>query len=223
MKNLKARINNLGLNYNREILKVTLPSIFLLIVGVITFILLKNYIYFLICIGIAIGFIFMFFYRYHLYEKEKNEKEITEFIELFSYLRIYISNRENVYVAINEIKEFASNETKERIERLLEDIDTNKTIAPFMKFAKYYNNRIIGEVMISLYESIDEGSNSLYINQFIKVFEEFKNNRAIDSKAKRYKSFDIFSTLSLLGSGVLMIILVIGVINLLGGMTENGF
>lgn len=156
--------------------------------------------------------------------KEKiREKQIDEFIEIFSYFRIYVSNNENVYTALKNILQFASYNTKERLQTLINEIDEDKSLAPFVKFSDYYKNKTIEEVMVSLYEMICEGNELIYLNQFIRVFEEFKTQRNNDSKTKRYKVFDYLTLFSLVGSGILMIILVFGIINLLGDMNFNGF
>lgn len=148
---------------------------------------------------------------------------INEFIENFSYLRIYLSNNETVYQALNSIKENASFEIKSMLNKLINEIDSDKTITPFLNFSKNFDNKVVEEVVISLYEVTNEGGGNIYINQFIKIFEDFKKIKEESNKTKRYKSFNIFTIFSLLASGYLMILLVFSVMNLMGEISQNGF
>lgn len=223
MKKLKERIKNLNLDYKKEISKIFILNLLLIIllVGIIVFYF--NLLYIVVISSAFLILNYLYFMRYSKLEIEQKERQIDEFIELFSYFRIYLSNNQNVYMALKAIKEFSSFETANRLDNLLSGIDEDKSIAPFIEFSSYYNNKTIDEVMISLYEMINEGNELLYINQFVRLFEEFKNRRNEDRKIKRYKSFDFLTILALVGSGVIMIILVFGVIGLLGDMNFNGF
>ena len=145
-----------------------------------------------------------------------------EFIEIFSYLKIYIANKESVYKALTNIKEFASPRMLERLDDLTNEIDNDKTIQPFINFARKFKNKVIEEVMIALFELINNGNNEAYLNQFIKIFEDFKNRRENEDKDKRFRLFDTINMMSLVGSGYIMIILSFCVIQLLGEAT-NGF
>ncbi|HBS10712.1 MAG TPA: hypothetical protein DEA28_03205, partial [Firmicutes bacterium] len=57
---------------------------------------------------------------------------------------------------------------------LLDNIDNDKTIKPFITFANYFNDKKIEEVMIAIYEMVNEGNNENYINQFVSIFETYK-------------------------------------------------
>ena len=87
-------------------------------------------------------FDYRYFYRYSQMKEKIREKQIDEFIEIFSYFRIYVSNNENVYTALKNILQFASYNTKERLQTLINEIDEDKSLAPFVKFSDYYKKQI---------------------------------------------------------------------------------
>lgn len=145
-----------------------------------------------------------------------------EFIEVFSYLRIYLSNKESVYRSLKQASEYTSIEMKREITNFLERIDDDKSILPFIEFGNSFKNKVIEEVMISLYQMIDGGFTENYLNQFISLFDNFKSRYLKEDMLNRYKKMDVFTTLSLLGSGYILLTMLLIIVNIIGGMT-NGF
>ena len=222
MNKLKEKIAKLNLNFQKEMLTLGIIDFILLALGVALYFFNISY---LVIILVFLGIIVFSFYYLNRYDSMLLKKELAlddEFIEIFSYLKIYIANKENVYKALTNIKEFASPRMLERLDDLTNEIDNDKTIQPFINFARKFKNKVIEEVMIALFELINNGNNEAYLNQFIKIFEDFKNRREIEDKDKRFRLFDTINMMSLVGSGYIMIILSFCVIQLLGEAT-NGF
>ena len=222
MKNLRQKIESLSLNFAKEMSILAVVNV-LLIAALIAMFFINLSI--LVIIGIAITIVaFNLFYlnRYNTMILNKEKKLDNEFIEIFSYLRIYLYNEETVYSALKNICEFASPKMKDRIEQLLSDIDEDKTVHPFITFARLFQNKVIEEVMIALYEMVNSGNKDIYLNQFIKVFEDFKTRSENENEEKRYRKFDTLNMLSVVGSGYIMVILALCIVTLLGEAT-NGF
>ena len=47
---------------------------------------------------------------------------------------------------------------KEKIEIFLKEIDDDKTVQPFINFARKFSLLIIESIMISIYQMVDEGN-----------------------------------------------------------------
>jgi Predicted signaling protein consisting of a modified GGDEF domain and a DHH domain len=216
MKKIKLKIESLGLNYNKEL--IIFVVIFLVIIGLFATLLFLFKSSFILIIGLITLFVFVvfYFYRYLLLESKTKEKSIDDFIEYFSYFRIYIFNGEGVYSSLNKTIDFANRKIKPLINGLLAEIDQDKSINPYLHFSNNFNNKLVEEIMISIFEMVENGSNFSYINQFTTMFENFKlrNNKA--NEEKRISIFDRYITTSLIGSGLIMIILVFGIVNLIG-------
>ncbi len=222
MKSLRRKIESLNLNFTKEIVVVSVVDFILLVLIVLSFIVNITPILSISLIVSLIGFTFFYFNRYDSLICKKEKRLDHEFIDIFSYLRIYLFNQETVYGALNNILEFSSPSMRVRIEKLLEDIDEDKSIEPFINFARQFKNKVIEEVMIALYEMVNSGNKDIYLNQFIKVFEDFKNRNEIEAEEKRYRFFDTINMLSIIGSAFIMIILSFSIISLLGEVM-NGF
>ena len=222
MNKLKEKIAKLNLNFQKEMLTLGIIDFILLALGVALYFFNISYV---VIILVFLGIIVFSFYYLNRYDSMLLKKELAlddEFIEIFSYLKIYIANKESVYKALTNIKEFSSPRMLERLDDLTNEIDNDKTIQPFINFARKFKNKVIEEVMIALFELINNGNNEAYLNQFIKIFEDFKNRRENEDKDKRFRLFDTINMMSLVGSGYIMIILSFCVIQLLGEAT-NGF
>jgi len=218
MKKLKNKIENLGLNYKKEMIMFFIGFSLIVLLAIVSLMVLKNALSSLLAFFLLVVFTFVYFYRYSVMEDSKKTKNIDNFIEYFSYFRIYIFNGESVYSALEKTLEFSDYQIKGYVEGLISEINDDKTIAPFMRFSNFFNNKLIEEIMISIYEMIENGNDSNYINQFTSLFEDFKLRTNKENEAKRLGKFDKYTMSSLVGSGIIMIILVYGIINLIGTM-----
>ena len=216
MKKLKDKMLILGLNPKREFLIILVSNIVLVIAGVLTFIFLKQIIYLATSIAMAFVFDLFFLTRYSKQINNKNTENLQEFAVLFGYFRIFIHNGFSVYSALKEVVSFANPTLKKDLEELISDIDTDKSVQPFIKFGKKFNEIIVEEMMISIYQMIDDGENSDYLVQFELIFDKFSDllyEKYLRAKNSRLATL---SNAPLIGASFLVIVLTIGVISILG-------
>ena len=216
MKKLKEKMLILGLNPKREFLIVLITDLVLILAGVLTFIFLKQLLYLASCLGVAFIFDLLFLTRYSKQISNKNTENLQEFAVLFGYFRIYLHNGFSVYSALKELLNFANQSLKKDLEELINEIDSDKTVQPFVKFGKKFNEIIVEEMMISIYQMIDDGENSDYLYQFELIFDKLSD--LLYEKYLRAKNSKLgtLSNAPLLGASFLVVILTIGVISILG-------
>mgnify|MGYP003571382763 CR=1 FL=1 len=223
MKKLKERILKLNLNPRNELIKFILLWVIGIVGAILVFIFINSWTYFAIVLLVTLLLTDLLYQRYSYLEEVKRKRLENEFFEMFSYLRIYLVNKQNVYQALKESSQFTSIEMKEEVNKFLGKIDEDKTVVPFLEFSKKMKNKIIEEVMISLYQMVDAGSSINYLNQFIQLFENFQARFKKEDLDKRLRKLDLFNTLSLLGVGYLMIIILLVIVSIIGDVTSNGF
>ena len=221
MQKLKSKIESLNLDFSKEMMKLGVINL-ILIVGIVVLSIFKfNVIAISLLLGALVIFNYFFLTRYSKIEKEKKVKLDESFIEVFSFLRIYLSNKETVYHSLNEVKAFADSTLEEKLELLINQIDEDKSIKPYIEFASIFQDKVIEEVMIALYEITNSGSSDIYLNQFNKIFEELKTRIENEKSYKRIKFFDNLNIFSIVGSGIIMVTLSFAVISLLGGIING--
>ena len=220
MNRLKSTIEFLGLSFKKELLKIILIN-----VGLVAFIIaayfLFNQPYFFI--GIAIGGIFLDYFLLSSYSSKKNnlmkERE-DEFVSIISYFKIFISNRNNVYHSLECLKPYCSTWMANELQNLLNDMDLDKSVRPFVTFSLNFRSPTIENVMVSIYQMIDEGENTNRLTQFTFTFEQFSKEhkeQLIDSKQK---SLDTMNMFPLLGAGAATMILMFSILTVIGDLTN---
>ena len=222
LKKQKQKILNLKLNPKKEFLKFLIGNLVITAVGIVLIFINKSLYYlFFIAIG-DLFFSYLFLSRYDQIESDKRKRLEVEFVEVFSYLRIYLLNKETVYTALTKANQYTSKEMNTKISEFLIKIDEDKSIVPFLEFGKYFKNKTIEEVMIALYQMVDGGYQENYINQFIIVFENLRKISEEGSLNNRYKKMNNLNLFTLFGSAYLMLVMLIVIVTVIGDMT-NGF
>ena len=216
MRKLKEKMLFLGLNPKKEFLIILIADLSFLAIGLTLFFLLKELIYGVTFVGVIFIFDLAFLSRYSRQINDINTKNLQEFSVIFGYFRIFIRNGYSVYSALKEIVNFANPRLKKFLEELITEIDEDKTVQPFVKFAKRFNEIIVEEMMISIYQMIDDGQTSDYLVQFELIFDKFSDllyQKYLKNKDSRLATI---ASSSLIGSSYLMIVLTIGIVSIIG-------
>ena len=149
-------------------------------------------------------------------KSSKSLQNLNEFINVFTYFKIYIKNGLNVYDSFLEIRQYCSPWMYNQIDILISEIDGDKTILPYVNFAKKFNNAVVEEIMITIYQMVDDGTNYKYISSFTYIFDDFKKNIEKNNIEKVEKSLSGKTTLCLIGSAIFTLAIMVGVIGMLG-------
>ena len=218
MKKFKSKLQFLHLDFKREILKIISISLGIIACGLVPAIILKSFLYIGIGVGISLIIVVMLFADYDNRIDVIKRDNMDEFVNLFSFFRIYIKNGFNVYSSLKEITYFASPALKEMLDKLIEDIDNDKTVQPFVRFAKNFDEIIVEEMMISIYQMIDDGEQSNYLNQFETIFDKFSDLLVEKNLKRKDSSLNSLSSAPLIGSCFLIIMITIGIIGIMGDL-----
>ncbi len=219
MKKLKNKIKRANKNPKNEILTNVFINVIVLALGCLAALYLNNYVLLIYVAGAILLFNIYFFTRYDRIISKNHNKLIDDFINVFTYFRIYITNNRNVYSSLKEVSNYASPFIKSKLMKLLEDMDEDKSLQPFMDFASHFNSKKVDEVMISIYEMIDEGSDEAYVNQFVTTFMNFKQRVSKNNEEKRHSTFNTINSMSIIGVGILMILILFGIVSMIGDLT----
>lgn len=218
---LKQKMIYLGLNPKREFGILAIIDFVLLLAAALLYVFLKELLYPGIALGVMLVFDLLFMTRYSKQISEKNSENLRDFATIFGYFRVYIHNGFSVYSALKELVNFANDYLQKSLNTLIKEIDADKSVQPFVKFARQFNEIIIEEMMISIYQMIDDGEQSDYLIQFEMIFDKFSDllyERYI--KSKNSKLGTICSS-ALVGSCFLIIVLTLGIIGLIGDMING--
>ena len=153
-------------------------------------------------------------------EKKKailDERE-HEFIAIISYFQFFITNSYNVYQAFQSLVAYASPWMEEQIQSLIIEIDNDKSVKPFINFASKFRNNVASNVMMSIYQMVDEGGNGLHMYQFNSLFQQLSKSQQIELIDNKERSMSSISSFPLIGAGAVAVLLTFGIISVMGDM-----
>ena len=221
MSKLKERMSALHISFNKEIVRFVIISVAITIAFLVAILLSKIYYLAIVYLMFILIFSYFYFSRYKSMEKKQKNDDLIEFVNLFTFFRIYLKNGFGVYSSLKEISSFANQSLKGKLEKLLKDIDEDKTVVPFVNFAHHFEELIVEEMMISIYQMIDDGSESNYLIQFELIFDKFSELLHSKQLNNKDKSLANLTMTSLVGSAYLIIMITIGVVTLIGEMLNG--
>lgn len=176
MANFKSDITFLGLDIKKELLKIILINIVIIALLLCSYFLFDQiYIFLFACVGCVV-IEYMLFTSYSSKKAQVLKKRDDEFVSIISYFQILINHNSNVYHAFESLIEYSSEWMANEITNFLKDIDRDKSVQPFINFAHQFNTPIIENVMLSIFQMVDEGEDSEKVNHFSLVFSDFSHN-----------------------------------------------
>lgn len=221
MKKLRNSIESLGLSFKKEI--ITLVIVDLVIVGLTTvaYFFLKNPIF--LAFGVLAFTVITFLYlsRYKSISKSQIKDELNEFVSLLSFFKVYISNGYTVYQSLKELMNYTSGKLLDKIQKLIDEIDIDKSVTPFINFSSSFSSLQIEQLMICIYQMIDEGNNFQYITQFELLFDKLRTEMLKSELSMKEGGLSNMTVFPLLGSALLIVTITFGVVQVIG-VTING-
>lgn len=218
MKKIKGFLQSLNLNFKKEVCLYL--SINLIFIGLaVTIYVLTNNLFFLsIIILIDVFCNVALIMRYSFIKDKILKSHEDEFIYFIQYLEIFLSNGYNVYSSFIAIKSFMSYWMQDRIDELTLAIDQDKTIAPYIAFSKNFKTPIVSNVMMNIFQMVNQGEDVKKLEQFDLLFIRFFENHQELETIKTKKSMDNLSIFPLIGAGIITIMLIVGVVIIMEDM-----
>lgn len=216
--NLKEKIEYCGLNFKSELTKLILLNC-LFIIGLLAVFFLGfdfKYIIFIFLFQLVLDYLLLSKYGEKV-KKLDSERE-DEFVTVLSYFEVFISNKNNVYQSFNKILPYCTEWMKDVISNFLKDIDKDKTVQPFVDFAKNFKMKVATNIMLSIYTMVDQGESYEQINQFQIIFEQLYKSKQIENLEKKKRSLSSLASLPLAGAAGITILLTISVISIIGDL-----
>ena len=215
---LKETIEFVGLSYKKEMLKIFLINIVLLGGAFCIYHFLSNLIFTIIVLVSVLVVDYLLFSRFKDKKRLMLKSRENELIAIISYFEVYIQNKNNVYQSFNLLLPYCSEWMKDKLEILLQEIDKDKTVQPFVNFAKNFKQLASHSLMLSIYQMVDQGENSNQLKQFNVIFDELAKNRSHELMEQKERALANMSTFPLIGAGLITITLTISILTILGDL-----
>ncbi len=221
--NIKELIKEQGLSHRKEMTKLFIVDALICLFVIPIYMMGLDMSFLIVPPGLASVYTI---YRLSSYKRssEKTKENLeAEFVRIFTYFSIYIRDGFNVYHSLESILPFCSDLMKKRIERLLKEIDEDKSVTPFVNFGSCFDGLTVKEVMVTIYQMVEQGETSIYVDRFELIFGKFSEERHKLEKEKKMAKLQTLSILPLVGSGIVMLALVVAIMEAMGSFTVYGF
>ncbi|MCD8194813.1 MAG: hypothetical protein LUD22_00685 [Coprobacillus sp.] len=178
--------------------------------------------YMIIVIFVVVLLLMDYYFYSQRINKKKREQEQREeeFISLITYFKIYLTNGINVYQSLQLASSFLSEWMKEQVDQLLQEIDNDKTINPYLNFASLFSLHHYEDVMTAIYQLVDQGGDPAYMNKFVYTFEKIEEEDNKYRHDKDERGMNIVSALPIVGCCLFTICLTFGIISMLGDFMD---
>lgn len=174
-----------------------------------------------VIVGVFIPLIdYLYVSRYGDMVKKKKEERNNEFISLLAYFEIFIVNRNNVYKSFESLLPYCSTWMKEKVSNLLKEIDHDKSVSPFINFSKNFSYLVIQNVMISIYQMIEQGESRNSLVQFDYIFTSLSDTLYHEMIERKNKSVDNLNSFPLFGAGIITIVLTLSIMSIMGDIVS---
>ena len=220
MASLKKTIEFIGLDYKKELLKFIVINLLTIVAIAAGFIFTKMIIILIVGLFALFGIDYFLYFSYSSKKTQIIKERSDEFVHIISYFRIFIKNKNNVYQSFNRLLTYASDWMKDKIEIMLRAIDADKSIKPFTDFADRFDFPISRNVMISIYQMIEQGEAVEQLNQFTILFEQMSQTLNEERKDRKTKSFDIVSFFPIMGAGLVTLAMILSILSIVGEVTN---
>ena len=217
-KSLKQQIEYVGLDYKKEMSKIFVFNLLFLLIGAAGYYFSRSLVILIVSV-VLLGVINYFLFSSYSSKKKAMEKDHSEeFIYIISCFRIFVSNGNNVYQSFNKLIEYSSDWMKDKLEIFLKQIDDDKSIKPFMDFAEKFNMPVARNLLVSIYQMVEQGETGEQLNQFVILFEQMNQMINEEKKDRKLRSFDIVSFFPVIGAGIVTLSLTFSMLSLVGDM-----
>ena len=218
MKRFKELIEFVGLSYKKEMIKLIIINVAIIVATVVAYIFMKQTLFLMLGLAVLVIGNYLLINNYSNKKRRILINRENEFIVMIGYYQIFISNSYNVYQALQSLLPYASTWMEEQLQTLLSEIDVDKSVKPYINFANKFTNKVTSNVMLSIYQMIDEGESSVHMLQFTALFQQLSKNHQKELIDEKDRSLNSISTFPLIGAGAITVLLTFGIISIMGEM-----
>lgn len=218
MKRFNSLLTFIGANKKIEIIKILSINLVVLVSTFLAVFFTKQMmIAFVGIIAILVGN-YLVFSSYSSKKQAILRDRESEFVTIIGYFQFFITNSYNVYQSFQALISYASPWMEEQIQSLILEIDNDKSVQPFVNFANKFTSKVTSNVMLSIYQMVDEGENSIHMLQFNALFQQLNKNHQRELIDSKDRSMSSLSTFPLIGAGAITVLLIFGIISIMGEM-----
>jgi hypothetical protein len=136
----------------------------------------------------------------------------------YRLLKVLILQGQTPYQAMQTILPFLDSNLAEAFHGLLIDIDQDKSLQPYLYFAKKFKSLMVEQLLFSLYQLENQGGDGRQLQQFQYLFDQVEHQFYQQELLQFHEKMQQQNNWVMIATALIAMTLLVGVMQLIGGM-----
>ncbi len=141
-----------------------------------------------------------------------------QLMDAYRLIRVLILQGQAPYQAMQTILPFLESNLAEAFHELLIDIDQDKSIQPYLHFAKKFRSLMVEQLLFSLYQLENQGGDGRQLQQFQYLFDQLEHQFYQQELLQFHEKMQQQHHWVMIATAMIAMTLLVGVMQLIGGM-----
>jgi anaerobic selenocysteine-containing dehydrogenase len=139
-------------------------------------------------------------------------------MDAYGLIKVLILQGQMPYQAMQTTLPFLDSNLAEAFHNLLMEIDLDKSIQPYLHFAKKFKSLMIEQLLFSLYQLENQGGDGRQLQQFQYLFDQVEHQFYQQELLQFHEKMQQQNNLVMIATALIAITLLVGVMQMVGGM-----
>jgi len=139
-------------------------------------------------------------------------------IDAYRLIKVLILQGQAPYQAMQTILPFLEANLADAFHGFLIDIDQDKSIQPYLQFAKRFQSLMVEQLLFSLYQLENQGGDGRQLQQFQYLFDQVEHQFYQQELLQFHEKMQQQTHWVMLATALIALTLLVGVMQLIGGM-----
>lgn len=151
--------------------------------------------------------------------KEQAQRQLTvAMMEGFSLLKVMILQGMTPYQALQTLLPYVPLSLANAVHQLLMEMDQDTTLQPYLHFAAPFHSIMIEQLLFSLYQLNHQGGQGASLQHFQYLFDQADHQHDQSQRLIYEENLQSANGLVMIATGMIAFSLLVGVMQLIGGM-----
>jgi len=144
-----------------------------------------------------------------------------QIMDAYRLIKVLILQGQTPYQAMQTILPFLDASLAEAFHGLLIDIDQDKSLQPYLQFAKRFQSLMVEQLLFSLYQLENQGGDGKQLQQFQYLFDQLEHQFYQQELLQFHEKMQQQSNWVMIATSLIAMTLLVGVMQLIGGMLNG--
>jgi|GEM_PF-1042383 len=174
-------------------------------------------------IGLIVAVLVMILFIWRWLQKQVKIESYSRFLQkqmmdAYGLIKVLILQGQMPYQAMQTTLPFLDSNLAEAFHNLLMEIDLDKSIQPYLHFAKKFKSLMIEQLLFSLYQLENQGGDGRQLQQFQYLFDQVEHQFYQQELLQFHEKMQQQNNLVMIATALIAITLLVGVMQMVGGM-----